>query len=51
LGDNREALNYLEQSYKRHEPVIIGMETEELFAPLHNDPAYQKILHDVGFHS
>jgi tetratricopeptide (TPR) repeat protein len=51
LGENREALDYLQQSYKRHEPVIIGMETEELFAPLHNDPAYQKILHDVGFHS
>jgi tetratricopeptide (TPR) repeat protein len=51
LGENREALDYLQLSYKRHEPIIIGMETEELFEPLHNDPEYQKILHDVGFHS
>jgi tetratricopeptide (TPR) repeat protein len=49
LGENREALNYLQLSYKRHEPIIVGMETEELFEPLHNDPEYLKILHDVGF--
>jgi hypothetical protein len=44
LGRNREAQDYLEKSYQRHEYQLINLRTAREFSPLQNDPAFQDLL-------
>jgi hypothetical protein len=44
LGRNREAQDYLEKSYQRHEYQLINLRAARQFSPLQNDPAFQDLL-------
>ncbi len=44
LGKKREALDYLEKSYQRHDYALIGAGEFPAFRNLHDDPQFQDLL-------
>jgi DNA-binding winged helix-turn-helix (wHTH) protein/tetratricopeptide (TPR) repeat protein len=49
LGRNAEALQYLKIAYERHDEQLAGMEYDPAFTNLHADPAYLKLVAQLGF--
>jgi tetratricopeptide (TPR) repeat protein len=48
LGNKQEALRYLKIAYDRHDDHIPEMAGNHVFANLHNEPAFQQLLSEVG---
>ncbi len=44
LGNNQDALRYLQMAYDEHDEVLVGMPTDPAFTSLHQDPAYQDLV-------
>lgn len=49
LGQQQDALHYLQAAYQEHDPTLLAIRVNQALAPLHNDPAYRKLLAEVGF--
>ncbi len=49
LGQQQDALHYLQAAYQEHDPTLLALRVNQALAPLHNDPAYRKLLAEVGF--
>jgi DNA-binding winged helix-turn-helix (wHTH) protein/TolB-like protein/Tfp pilus assembly protein PilF len=47
LGDTDTALSYLQQEYREHSPSVTNMRDDPELAPLHQDPRFQQLLHDI----
>ena len=47
LGDTDTAIAYLQQEYREHSPSVTNMRDDPEFAPLHGDPRFQQLLHDI----
>jgi tetratricopeptide (TPR) repeat protein len=48
LGKKEEAINYLQEDYKKHDPAIIGIRGDGALVVLHDDPAFRKLLLRIG---
>lgn len=48
LGKNKEALEYLEKAYQRHEYELITVGDYPAFRNLRQDPQFQELLHRLG---
>lgn len=44
LGRKQDAIRYLQIAYDRHETDVMFLNTDACFAPLHQDPAYGRII-------
>jgi tetratricopeptide (TPR) repeat protein len=49
LGQQQDSLRYLQAAYQEHDPTLLAIRVNQALAPLHNDPAYRKLLAEVGF--
>lgn len=49
LGRQQDALHYLLASYQEHDPTLLGLRVSRTLDSLHNDPAYRKLLAEIGF--
>ncbi len=48
LGNQQDALHYLQAAYQEHDPSFLSIRVNQALAPLHNDPAYRKLLAEAG---
>jgi tetratricopeptide (TPR) repeat protein len=48
LGNKQEALRYLKIAYDRHAEDVPGMATNHAFDNLHDEPAFRRMLAEVG---
>jgi tetratricopeptide (TPR) repeat protein len=48
LGKSDEALHYLEEDYKKHDPGIIGIRGDLIFSKLHDIPAFRDLISRIG---
>ena len=48
LGQRQEALRYLQAAYQEHDPTFLSIRVNQALAPLHDDPAYRKLLAESG---
>jgi TolB-like protein/DNA-binding winged helix-turn-helix (wHTH) protein/Flp pilus assembly protein TadD len=49
LGDNDQAIAWLEQAYKERSDFLLVLNVDPLFDPLRRDPRFQELLRRVGF--
>ncbi len=49
LGQNSDALKYLEIAYQRHDLQLTSLTTNTEFRPLHQDPEFRELATKVGF--
>jgi tetratricopeptide (TPR) repeat protein len=49
MGENDKAIQSLEKAYANHEVEMFFLKMEPLFATLHGDPRFEKILTNIGF--
>jgi tetratricopeptide (TPR) repeat protein len=47
-GDDRGAMEYLNESYAKHESALVGMRISPFFGGLHKDPQFQEMIKKVG---
>jgi tetratricopeptide (TPR) repeat protein len=47
-GNKQEALRYLRTAYDRHADGLFQIETDHAFDNLHDEPAFRKLVADVG---
>jgi tetratricopeptide (TPR) repeat protein len=48
IGDKQAAMKYLEEALARHDERMIAIRIDESFAPYRSDPAFQKMVEQVG---
>jgi hypothetical protein len=48
LGDNEEALAWLEKAYAEHSNILQWMKVHPFMDPLREDPRFKDLLHRVG---
>ena len=48
VGDNEEALAWLERAYAEHDNGLTGLKVDPGWDPLRNDPRFQSLLRRVG---
>lgn len=48
LGENDEALTFLEQAYKEKSNILQYLVSHPFFAPVQNDPRFRDLVHRVG---
>ena len=48
MGNKQEALRYLKIAYDRHAEDVPGMATNHAFDNLHDEPAFRRMLAEVG---
>ena len=48
LGDNEEALAWLEKAYAEHSNIVQWMKVHPFMDPLREDPRFKDLLHRVG---
>lgn len=48
LGDKPDALRYLQVAWEQHEPALISVRNYPAFDLLHSDPAYRRLLAQMG---
>jgi len=48
VGDNEEALAWLERAYAEHDNGLTGLKVNPSWDPLRNDPRFQSLLRRVG---
>jgi adenylate cyclase len=49
MGENDEAIQWLQKAYKDHEVEMYWLKVDPQFTPLHKDPRFQEILVNIGF--
>jgi TolB-like protein/Tfp pilus assembly protein PilF len=49
LGNRANTLQWLEESYGRHEEFMIYMATNPILAPFHDEPRFQAILRQINY--
>jgi tetratricopeptide (TPR) repeat protein len=49
LGRQQDALRYLQAAYQEHDPTLLAILVSQPLDSLHNDPAYRKLLAEIGF--
>jgi len=49
LGDNEQAIAWLEKAYQEHAGDLRNLKTEPLYDPLRSDPRFQYLLRRIGF--
>lgn len=47
-GHNREALQYLQDAFKKHDPVVLNLRSDFTFRSLHSDPAFRHLISRIG---
>jgi Tfp pilus assembly protein PilF len=48
LGENDEALKYLDIAYQRHDLSLVRLGLEVEFRPLHQDPTFRELVSKIG---
>jgi tetratricopeptide (TPR) repeat protein len=48
LGNKREALEYLQTAYQRHEAALVSLRNSPSFEGLHSDPSFRSLVVQVG---
>ncbi len=48
LGDKQAAMKYLAEALARHDERMVAIRIEESFAPFRSDPAFQRMVAQVG---
>ncbi len=48
LGDNQGALQYLEESFSKHDPSLVGIRVSPMFSGLHADPQFRELVRKIG---
>ena len=48
LGQQQDALYYLQAAYHEHDPAFLTIRVNQSLAPLHDDPTYRKLLMESG---
>ncbi len=48
LGNKREALEYLQTAYQRHEAALVSIRNNPAFEGLHSDPAFRSLVVQIG---
>jgi hypothetical protein len=51
LGDHDKAIHFLNEAYRLRSPNLETIQADPLFDPLHPDPRFQELLHEIGFPS
>ena len=49
LGKKKEAMQYLQASYRNHEPQFVSVSISRELTSLHHDPAYRQLVMQAGF--
>lgn len=49
LGNNNQALTWLEKASSQHSNTLVTLKVEPTFDPLRNDPRFQELMRRVGF--
>ena len=48
LGDKVGAFDYLQESYSKHEPILLSVEISPIFAGMHTDPRFRELVRKIG---
>jgi hypothetical protein len=48
LGDKQAAMRYLAEALAKHDERMIAIRIDESFAPYRSDPAFQRMVEQVG---
>ena len=48
LGDNDQALEWLEKAYEQHDPRLFRIKTTLMYDPLRSEPRFQALLQKMG---
>jgi serine/threonine-protein kinase len=48
LGDNDQALGWLQKAYDKHSDYLVLLKVDPLFDPLRPDPRFSKLMRDIG---
>ena len=48
LGDKQQALGYLDECMRNHDPTILDIQNDAAFDALHSDPHYRAIIQKTG---
>jgi tetratricopeptide (TPR) repeat protein len=48
LGENQEAIQYLQDDFKKHEPSIVSIRLDPALASLHGDPGFRDLVSRIG---
>ncbi|MFZ0313432.1 MAG: hypothetical protein WAL85_12060 [Candidatus Korobacteraceae bacterium] len=48
LGQEDEALRYLQDSYQKHDSSLLSLRADEALVSLHHDPSFQKLVAQLG---
>jgi hypothetical protein len=48
LGDNEQALAWLERAYQEHAPILQYIKVHPFLDPLRNDPRFTDLVRRVG---
>jgi len=51
LGDNRQALNWLERAYQERSDYLVYLKVEPMADSLRSEPRFQKLLNKIGLQS
>lgn len=49
LGDNDQAMDYIEKGYELHTPEMVFLKIAPYFDPLRGDPRFEKLIKDMKF--
>jgi tetratricopeptide (TPR) repeat protein len=47
LGRNQDAVTYLKAAIAAHDYMVIELSSDQAFAPLNNDPAFEQLLREI----
>lgn len=48
LGRKEETIRYLEESYQKHAPYLVFLQSDPTLDFLHSDPRYRAIVNKMG---
>jgi tetratricopeptide (TPR) repeat protein len=48
LGDHDKAIHFLNESHRLRSPKLATIQVDPLFDPLHPDPRFQELLHEMA---
>jgi hypothetical protein len=48
MGKHQEAIQYLQEDFKKHDPAIIAMRVDRALLSLHDDPSFRDLVLRVG---
>jgi len=48
LGRKEDALRFLQDSYRKHDSLLLSLRADEALLSLHNDPSFQQLVAQIG---